>query len=65
MDPPVTTQPAAGAGQVDPFAPGAPGSGGSVTIRNLTNTREDCAFAGRLSVEAFRSKMVHATSERR
>ena len=53
MEHPVTAQPSAGAGQVDPFAPGAPGSGGPVTIRNLTNTREDCAFAGRLTVEAF------------
>ena len=60
--PPVITQPASWPGQGDPFTPG---SGGSVTIRNLTNSPDDCFFAGRLSVEAFRSRMVHVTSERR
>lgn len=38
---------------------------GQITIRNLQDTKEDCDFSGRLVVEAFRSKMVHATSERR
>ncbi|KAK3098333.1 hypothetical protein FSP39_018523 [Pinctada imbricata] len=39
-------------------------SDGPVTIRYLTDTQEDCAFAGRLMVEAFRGKFVHASSER-
>ncbi|KAK3098064.1 hypothetical protein FSP39_015792 [Pinctada imbricata] len=60
--PPITSQPNSGYG-LGSSPPGAPGSGGEVTVRNLTNTSEDCAFAGRLCVEGFRSKMVHATSE--
>ena len=38
---------------------------GPITVRNLTDTSDDCQFAGRLTVEAFSDKFVHATSERR
>ncbi|KAK3098730.1 hypothetical protein FSP39_022490 [Pinctada imbricata] len=39
-------------------------SDGPVSIRHLTDTPDDRAFAARLTVEAFREKAVHATSER-
>ncbi|KAK3096858.1 hypothetical protein FSP39_004049 [Pinctada imbricata] len=39
-------------------------SDGPVTVRNMKETPEDCSFAGRLAIEAFRSKFVHVTSER-
>ncbi|XP_052059841.1 uncharacterized protein LOC127700424 [Mytilus californianus] len=36
---------------------------GPIKIRNLMDTQEDCSFYGRLSTEAFRDKVVHATKE--
>ncbi|XP_061169437.1 uncharacterized protein LOC133178746 [Saccostrea echinata] len=36
---------------------------GPVTIRNLQDTEEDCQFSGRLMVEAFERKFIHATSK--
>ena len=74
MDVPITTQ----AGytftfeQLYPPVSGGPpvirppvSGGPPVRVRNLTNTPEDCHFAGRLTVDAFRHIFVHATSERR
>ena len=37
--------------------------GGPVTVRNMT--KEDVVFAGRMTVECFRSKYEHAAGKRR
>ena len=45
--------------------PGAvPGSKGAeaVTVRSLLDSDDDCQFAGRMTVDAFRDVYVHATS---
>ena len=36
---------------------------GPLKIRTLVDTEEDCEFYGRLAIEAFRDKIVHATNE--
>lgn len=36
---------------------------GPLIIRTLTDTEEDCRVYGRLTNEAFREKIIHATSE--
>lgn len=40
-------------------------SPGPVTVRYLTGTEDDRLFAGRMMVEAFEQKLVHATSRGR
>lgn len=40
-------------------------SPGPVAVRYLTGTEDDRLFAGRMMVEAFEQKLVHATSRGR
>ena len=57
----ITTQP--GSNKVNDLTPVA--EYGPIKIRHLTATPDDCKFAGQLTIEAFRDKFIHATSERR
>ena len=56
-----TQQPVGGASNLGD-APGITPVNG-VTVRILRDTPEDAAFAGRLVVDAFRDKAVHAVGE--
>lgn len=66
FNPSVTTQQPLPLGQIDRYVtPKELFSSGPVSVRNATDSAEDREFVGKLVVEGFERKFVHATSRAR